>query len=112
MYDRIFHKVTHKGGGSEKNYINRFLNAQAFSVSAGKTYYKYQWMKIFLDNFHQGGKYTAHIDRNQSELRREVIFTDHKYLSITSLQTDYLNIESSSVSGRKHERENLVHNTS
>ena len=35
--DRIFQKVTHKGGESEINYIKRFHNAQAFSVSAGNS---------------------------------------------------------------------------
>ena len=47
-------------------------------------------MHIFLDNFHQGGKYIAHIASHQAELRREGKCTDQKYLSITSLQTDYL----------------------
>ena len=36
-YDRTFHKVTHKGGESAINYIKRFQNAQALSVSVGKT---------------------------------------------------------------------------
>ena len=39
---------------------------------------------------------------------REGIFTKTKYLSVSSLQTYYLNIDSSSYSGRKNERENLV----
>ena len=52
-------------------------------------------MHIFLDNFHKGGKYTAQIASHQEELRREEKFTDQKYLSIKSLQTDYLNIDSS-----------------
>ena len=32
-YDRTFQKVTHKGGESAINYIKRFQNAQALSVS-------------------------------------------------------------------------------
>ena len=65
-------------------------------------------MHIFLDNFHQGGKYAAQIAIHQEELRREGKFTDQKYLSITSLQTDYLNLYTSSGSGRNNKRENLV----
>ena len=52
-------------------------------------------MHMFLDNFHQGGKYTAQISSHQADLRREKHFTDPKYLSIKSLQTDYLNLDSS-----------------
>ena len=62
-------------------------------------------MRILLYNFHQGGKYSAQIASHQSELRREGKFTDKKYLSISSLQTDYLNLDSSSGSGRNNERE-------
>ena len=66
-------------------------------------------MDILLDNFHQGGKYTAQIANHQAELRREENFTDHKYLSVTSLQNDYLNIDSSSGSMINNERSNIVH---
>ena len=48
-------------------------------------------MHIFLGKFHQGGKYTAQIANNKAEIGREEIFTDKKYLSIISLQMDYLN---------------------
>ena len=65
-------------------------------------------MHIFLDKFNQGGKYTAHIASHQAELIREENFIDQKSLSVSSLQTDYLNIDSSSVSGRNNERENIV----
>ena len=78
------------------------------SVSAGNSYSEYQFIDIFLDNFHQGGKYTADIASHQAQLRREVNVTDQKYLSITSLQTDYLNLDSSSGSGRSIEGENIV----
>ena len=56
----------------------------------------------------KGGKYSAQIAIHQAELKREETFTDQKYLSIISLQTDYLNIDSSSGSGKTSEMENLV----
>ena len=49
-YDRTFQKVTHKGGESAINYIKRFQNAQALSVSVGNSYSKDQIMHTFLDN--------------------------------------------------------------
>ena len=70
------------------NYINIFQNAQAFKVSVGNSYSKDQLIHIFLDNLHQGGKYTAKIAIQQAELRIEGKFTDQKYLSVTSIQTD------------------------
>ena len=66
-------------------------------------------MHTFLDNFHQGGKYSAQIASHQAELMREGNFTDQKYLSISSLQTDFINIDSSSGFGKNNERSNLVH---
>ena len=77
------------------NYIRIFQNAQYLSVSVGIYYSEDQLMHTFLDNFHQGGKYSAQIAIHQAELRREEKFTDQKYVSISSLQTDYLNMESS-----------------
>ena len=65
-------------------------------------------MNIFLDNFHRSGKYTAQIASHQVELRRKEEFTDDNYSSISSLQNDYLNIDSSSVSGRDKEGANIV----
>ena len=53
------------------NYIDIFQNAQALLVSAGNSYYEDQQMHIFLDNFHQGGKYTSQIASYQAELRTE-----------------------------------------
>ena len=55
-YDRIFQQVTHKGGESAINYIIRFKNAQALSVSVGNSYSKDQIMHTFLDNFQQNRK--------------------------------------------------------
>ena len=58
-YDRTFQQVTHKGGESAINYIKRFQNAQALSVSVGNSYSEDQIMHTFLDNFQQSGKYSA-----------------------------------------------------
>ena len=88
----------HKGGDSAINYIKRFQNAQALSVSAGNSYSEDQIMHTFLDNFHQSGKYSAQLASHQAELRREEKYPDQKCLKISSLQNDYLNIDNS-VSG-------------
>ena len=90
------------------NYIKRFQNAQALSFSVGNSYYEDQLMNIFLYNFQQGGQYTAQIASHQAELIREEIFTDQRYLSIISIQTDYLYRDSISGSGRNNERANFV----
>ena len=52
-------------------------------------------MQTFLNFFHQGEIYSLQIDIHQVELRREGKFTDQKYLSVSSLHTDYLNLDSS-----------------
>ena len=70
-YDRNFQPVTHKGGEFAINYIKRFQNAHALSVSVGNSYSEDQLIHTFLDNFHQGGKYSAQIASHQAELRRE-----------------------------------------
>ena len=67
-------------------------------------------MHIFLDNFHQGGKYIAKMARQREELRRKGKFIDQKSLSITSLKTDYLNLERISGSDINNEKENIFHN--
>ena len=69
-------------------------------------------MHIFLDNFHQGRKYTAQIAIHQVEQRRVETFTDQKYSSISFLQNDYLKLGRSSGSGGKNEREILVQKNS
>ena len=101
-YDRTLQQVTHKGGEYAINYINRFQNAHALSVSVGNSYSEDRLMHIFLDNFHQGGEYSSQIASQQSDLRREEQFTDQKSLNISSLQTDYLNIDSSSSGSSRH----------
>ena len=106
IYNRIFQLVIDKGGESAMNYIKIFQNAQALSVSVGNSYTKDHLMHIFLDNFHQCGKCTAHIASHNEELKREEIFTDQKYSSLSSLQNDYLNLECSS--DRNNEIANIV----
>ena len=70
-YDITFQQVTHKVGESAINYIKRFQNAHALSVSIGNSYSEDQVMHTFLYNFHQGGKYSAQIASHPAELRRE-----------------------------------------
>ena len=53
-------------------------------------------MHTFMDNFSQGGKYSAQIASHQVELRREENITDQTLLKISSLQTGYLNLDRSS----------------
>ena len=53
------------------NYIKRFQNSHALSVSVGNSYSEDQLMHTFMDKFHQGGKYSAQIASHQAELRRE-----------------------------------------
>ena len=65
-------------------------------------------MHTFLDNFYQGGKYSVQIASHQTELRREETFTDQKLFNISSLQTDYLNLDGRSGFGRTSERANTV----
>ena len=53
------------------NYIKILQNENTLSVSVQNNYSEYQLMHIFLDNFHQGGTYSAQITSHQVELRRE-----------------------------------------
>ena len=61
-----------------------------------------------MDNFHQGGRYSAQIASHQAELRSEENFTDKKSLTISSLYTYYLNLDSSSGFCRNSEISNIV----
>ena len=90
------------------NYIKIFQNSQILSVSVENSFSEDQLMHIFLDNFRQGGKYSAQIAIHQLELRREQNFTDQNSLYLTSLQTYYLNLDSSPDSVRNIERANIV----
>ena len=75
-YDRAFQQVTQKGGEYAINYIKRFQNAHALSALVGNSYSEDQLMHTFLDNFHQGEKYSAQIASHNADLRREEKFTD------------------------------------
>ena len=75
-HDRTFQKVTHKVGESDINYIKRFQNAQALSVSVGNSYSEDQNMHKFLDNFEESEKYSAELASHQAELRREGKYPD------------------------------------
>ena len=88
------------------NYIEIFQNKEASSVSVGNYYLEYQQVHKFLDKFHQGENYSDQIASHQAELRRKQKSTDQKYLSISSLRTDYLNIDSRSGLGRNSESAN------
>ena len=59
-------------------------------------------MHTFLDNFQQSGKYSAQLASHQVELRREELYPDQKCLNISSLQTEYLNPDSSQSGSSKH----------
>ena len=106
-YDRTFQLVTHKRGESAVNCIKRFQNTQALSVSVRNSYSEDQIMHTFLDNFHQNGKYSAQLASHQAELRIEELYPDQKCLNISSLQTEYLNLDNSlSGSSGHNEKEN------
>ena len=90
------------------NYIKIFQNPYALSISVRNSYSEDQMMHTFLDNFHQGGKYSAQIASHREELRREENFTNQKSLNISSLHTDYLNLDSSSGFGINGEGANTV----
>ena len=63
---------------------------------------------VNFSSLHQGGKYSAQIASHQAELRREGNFTDQKSFNISSLKTDYINIDSSSIFSRNSERSHDV----
>ena len=90
------------------SYIKIFQNTQALSVSGGNNYSEDQLIHIFMDNVHQGGKYSAQIASHRIELNKEEKITHQKYSSISSLHTDYLNIDSSSGCAKNSEREDIV----
>ena len=65
-------------------------------------------MHICVNNFHQGGKYIAQIASDQEELLIEGKYTELKYLSITSIYTDYINLDGSSGFCKNNEKSNIV----
>ena len=66
-----FQQATHKGGEYAISYIKRFQNANTLSVSLGNSYSEDQLIHTFLDNFEEGGKYSAQVASHQAELIRE-----------------------------------------
>ena len=54
------------------NFIKRFQNAHDLSVSVVNSYSEDHLMHTFMDDFHQGGRYSAQIASHQAELRREI----------------------------------------
>ena len=66
-------------------------------------------MHTFLDNFQQSGKYSAQFASHQAELGREEKYPDQKCLNISSLQTEYLNLDRIQSGSIKHnEKANSV----
>ena len=66
-------------------------------------------MCAFLDNFHQSGKYSAQLASHQAEVRREEMYPDQKCLTISSLQTDYLNLDNGTSGYSRHnEKANYI----
>ena len=61
-------------------------------------------MHTFLDNIHQSGKYSAQLASHQEELRREEKYPDQKCLNISSLQTEYLNLDNSLSGYSRHNK--------
>ena len=74
----VFQPVIHKGGEYAINYIKKFQNTQALSVSVDNTYSEDQLMHAFIDKFHQGRKYSAQIASHQAEIRRKEQFNYQK----------------------------------
>ena len=62
----MFKKVMHKGGESVINSIKVFQNAKTLTIPVGNSYSEDQLMHNFLDNFQQGGNYSAHISCHQA----------------------------------------------
>ena len=50
----------------------------------------------------QSGKYSAQLASHQAELRIEEKYPDQKCLNISSLQTEYLNLDSSQSGSSEH----------
>ena len=68
-YNSTFYKVKHREGESAMDYIKIFQNSEALYVSVGNYYSEDQIIHTILDNFHQGGKYSAQIATKDFETR-------------------------------------------
>ena len=65
-------------------------------------------MHTFLDNFQQSGKYSSQLASHQAELGREEKYPDQKCLNISSLQTDYVNLENSLSGSSRHSDKEIL----
>ena len=61
-------------------YIKAFQNSQDLQVSVGNSYTEDHFINIFLDNFIQYGKYTAHVVSHHEELSREEAISEQTYM--------------------------------
>ena len=77
-YNRIFWQVVHKVGESSINNIKIFQDARASEISVVNIYTEDQRMRNFLENFKQGGKYTARIASREAGFTREEKISDQK----------------------------------
>ena len=55
-YNRTFQQVVHNGGDSVINYITRFHNSKALTISVVNSSTEDQLMRTVLDNFQTGVK--------------------------------------------------------
>ena len=81
-YIIMFQQVIYKGGEPAINYIKRFHNTKALEISVGNNYTEYKPMHTLLDNFQQGGNYSAQIASQQAKLKREEKFIDKTIICI------------------------------
>ena len=58
----MFQQVVHKGVESEIDYINRYQNTKAFSISVVNSYSEDQLMHKCLETLQRGGRYYSQID--------------------------------------------------
>ena len=75
----LFNRLHIKEGNLKSITLRGFKMHRALSVSVGNQYSEDQLMHTFLDNFHQGGKYSTQISSHQAELRRKEKFTDKNH---------------------------------
>ena len=83
--------------------------ASSFSFMIHLKHFSAEWLahprKVHL----YGQSFLSQIASHQAELRIEGTFIDKRSLSISSLQTEYLNFDSRSGCGKNSERANIFH---
>ena len=83
-YNRLFQKVTQKGGESAINYVKRFHDYKALVILVGNSCSEDHLIITFLESFLQGVNYSVQIAIHQAELRREETFFDkNNYIYLT-----------------------------